>query len=369
MFDLNKLDQDLANNKNDQKTNINLAIFVIFLFLCSQALEFLVLTGKNYKYADLCRFDCAWYSSIIDRGYDQMPPELKTDKDQRNVAFFPVFPLIAKLIKFVFSINSSGIALIITSRLFFLLSIFAFIKLAKKYTPQTSILTSGLVVAFNPYLIYANSGYTESLFLFLTCICFCHLKEKKYLKCGILGAILSATRIVGICFTASWAISSLKEFFRSNSKKKLQIFLGLSISTLGLICFATFLHFHTQDYLAFIHINKAPGWNRNIGNPVATILNSNHLYFSMVAMLGFVTSIFFAIRKNYELAIFSFLCTVIPLSAGLMSMPRFILFQAPVLLMIGLFGGKKLIYPLVFFFICSTFFVYDFWFASNNVIT
>ncbi len=160
---LANLDCKLNSKTCTNKTNFELLIIVFLLFLAQQLMELSFLFGIGASYQDLCRWDCGWYSSIIDRGYDIFIPN---QNEYKNFAFFPLLPIFASLLKKLIQV-SNQLALVISSKIFFFFSIFAFIKFCKKYFPEVSFFTSAMVVAFNPYAIYNNSGYTESMFFFL----------------------------------------------------------------------------------------------------------------------------------------------------------------------------------------------------------
>ena len=325
---LAQLETDLAADHCKMIDNFKLVIFVLLIFLLQQLIEFYILSDLGKNYSDLCRFDCVWYRSIIDRGYDS--PEVDTLKE-KNYAFFPLLPLLVA----IFS-TGSALSLIITSKIFFFLAIFAFIKFCKKFIPEISILVTGSVVTFNPYAIYANSGYTESLFLFFTCSCFYLMKQKRYLFFGVSGAFLSATRLVGISMVLSYFIFTLKEFLSARYPQKIKIILAGLMLTSGLLAFMLFLHFHTGNFLIFIDSSKA--WGRHISNPITHILFRLKHYdlFALFSIGALSACAYLFATKRYELAIFSVLCTMIPLSSGLLvSMPRYIWFQAPILLVLA----------------------------------
>ena len=329
---LAQLETDLDANHCKMIGNFKLVIFVLLIFLLQQLIEFYILSDLGKNYSDLCRLDCVWYKSIIDRGYDS--PEVDTLK-AKNYAFFPLLPLLAS----IFSTGST-LSLIITSKIFFFLAIFAFIKFCKKFIPEISILVTGSVVTFNPYAIYANSGYTESLFLFFTCRCFYLMKQKRYLFFGVSGAFLSATRLVGISMALSYVIFTLKELLSARYPQKIKIILAGLMLTFGLLAFMLFLHFHTGNFLIFIDSSKA--WGRHISNPIPNILSTlkYNIFFAVILSLAEIGALsactYLFATKRYELATFSLLCTMIPLSSGLLlSMPRYIWFQAPILLVLA----------------------------------
>ena len=151
-----------------------LFIFVIalFLFILNQCLELLAIRCFNpgQGYSNLCRFDCRWYVDIARNGYQAGAPSHEYGKGMGlgTCAFSPVLPMIARMLTGITGIFIEK-SVVLVGKFFFLLSIFAFIVFGRLYRPSLNPILLGSVVAFSPYSIYGNTGYTEPLFLFFTC--------------------------------------------------------------------------------------------------------------------------------------------------------------------------------------------------------
>lgn len=355
-------------NKNSSlnKINDNIQLFLLALLLfCSQQIvEIAIIQSIDQTHSQLCRWDCLWYHKIVEQGYDRLS---YLNLEMTSLAFFPLFPLITKAVSNIFNI-STLISLLICSKIFFLLSIFAFMKFAKEYFPKISPFIAGITIAYNPYAIYANSGYTEPLFLLLTCLCFYYLKQKRLKSLAVVGSFLTATRLVGAAIGVSYGFFMLKEFWKgSNKKRKFIILNGLMIGS-GLISFMIFLYFHTGNALAFIEASKA--WGREINNPVSTLLHAMTAPYAILNLFAINTLFalycccFLAKKGFHHLAIFSLICIIIPISTStLYSMPRYIWYQAPILLAVCYFINKRpvLLIPILAFLML---FHYVAWFSK-----
>jgi hypothetical protein len=108
-----------------------------------------------------------------------------------------------------------------------------------------------------------------------------------------------------------------------------------------------FMYFHSGDALAFSHLQK--GWARSLSNPLIVLVDGFRaggwpLYSSVVAFIGFCMTIWLFYRRHFDQAIFLLLSILIPLSAGLSSMPRFVFWQMPFLFgILDLIGRRKTI--------------------------
>lgn len=354
-----------------QYNNTTLVILSIVYFISNQLIEITIIHLFDFQHTNACIWDCGWYSSIVQNGYDP-EPHAHPQRDAANWAFFPFVPLFAKGISLALQ-ASPQTSLIITSKLFLLFSIFYFLKFGLAYYPKLSPHVLAATVAFNPYAIYANAGYTESVFLFFSSISLYTLSQRKWLTAGFLIGTLSSVRLVGIIAAFSYAI----KLWIERSKKKIKInehmALGLLLTPIGLALFMLWLYSTTGDTLAFSRIQIA--WGRTLSNPVNTIINgvlsSDSLirYYAITAIAALIATMFF-LRKAPELTIFSLGCTLLPLAAGLQSMPRFIWWQAPFLLAISLIAARRWMFSIIFpFFITAQTFMYHAWYTGKSFVT
>ena len=353
-------------------TNLGIFFIAAFFLLFNQAVEFFILSDLGYNYQDLCWWDCLRYRSIVENGYNPIL-DLEPKLQNLNLVFFPVLPLLAKLFNSLINLGTT-MSLILVSKIFFLLTIFTFVKFCQTYSNKISPWIASFVITFSPYQIYANTGYTEVIFLFLTCLAFIFLKQNRYIASGIAAAFLSATRPSGIFFLSSY-LARFKEFLKSTTEKKIEIILGFLLVPLGLASFMFFLYLKTGDALASSHVQDLV-WHRVLQhNPFQVISNglSNYstqsleaslplVYLAATSLIALIISLILLRQKRYELAFFSLSSTLFYLSFGLLSMPRFVWWQAPIVLVIAeISSHKKLQFFILPIFFLSSALVEIFW--------
>lgn len=163
----------------------------VIAFLVNQLVELVVLVHGGRHYADLCQWDCKWYAGIVQGGYD-LQPHGHGKEDAANWAFFPAFPLLAKLVSLLTG-SSPELALVLASKLCFFGAIFLFVRFTASVDAAVSEPIAALTIGLSPYAIYGNVGYTEPMFLMLTCACFVALHAEKHVWAGWAGALLGAT--------------------------------------------------------------------------------------------------------------------------------------------------------------------------------
>jgi len=300
-------------------------------------------------YSDLCQLDCNGYADIATKGYEELRLSQFDYSRIANFAYFPLFPIASSLTSHLFNLTQQTAA-VLTSKLFFLLSIYAFIKMVHIIAPSTHPLANGSIAAFNPYSIYGNAGYTEPLFLFLACIFFAFVERRMFLKAGLAGALLSSTRLVGVVAVVSHLISWAQHWQSWRWGYRIRALAGMALIPLGLLLFMAHLHGRTGDPLAFIHIQRA--WGRGTpAGPASWLfalskgLSSDwwlYRYWAISGIVVLTVSLTFILRRRHvSLASFSLLSTLIPLTSDCWGLSRYIWWQAPVLLFIALCFGRN----------------------------
>ncbi len=319
------------------KQNKRLLLISCFAFVINQAFEFFILTVNGAGYLDLCYWDCPWYASTVQHGYD-FAPHGHERGDAANWAFFPALTIVARWVTQLFSL-SAPVALIVTSKLFFLAAIFSFLKLSQIYTPRVSPSLCAALLALNPYSLYGNVGYTESMFLLFSCVSLTALRQGRFVSAGLVGAVLSAVRPTGVFIALALLATGLKSQAKASSEERLQMLLGILLAPLGLALFMVFLYWRMGDAMAFSHVQIA--WERVPSNPFMHLLSgllAQNISIQLWAWMSVVALLMIAYllwRKEYALAMFSLGATLLPLATGLVAMPRYLWWQAPLLLVLA----------------------------------
>ena len=285
----------------------------------------------------LCRWDCAWYGTIVEGGY-HLKPLYHPQQDAANWAFFPGFPLTAKLIQSVTHVRPAE-ALVMTSRLFLFASIAAFIEYSQTILGRKGGWLAGAILAFSPYAIYAHAGYTESMYFLLTTLAFWQLGRHAWIWSGLAGGMMSATRIVGAAFTLAYLGSTIGKTARHVALgNRINFILGLLLIPSGLAAYMLFLYSHVGDALAFKHVMVA--WGRSSSNLLESLQAAWSwgfwgIYFALTALLGLAASAWHLFKQRYDMGLYMAATVLIPLMSSVGSMPRYVFWQMPVLLAIA----------------------------------
>lgn len=209
------------------------------------------------------RWDTSAYVSIAQNGYDS---GAFTAFEYKNWAFFPLYPVLIKSLVAVISVftgGAVGVAVylyigLVVANVCFAFALYFFDELLDRlnFSDVQKIVSLGLLLTF-PAGYFYTLVYTESLFLFLSCL-FLHLLFAHRMKSSafILGLLL-ATRFNSIVFLPLFVIWFLVWFKRNIS------FINATVSflllSLPITSFLFYMKSLTGEYLAPIEAQAA--WN------------------------------------------------------------------------------------------------------------
>lgn len=289
--------------------------------------------ASYYTMADLCRWDCNWYRTVLQSGYHKEP---YTETGEADWGFHPLFPLTAYPLRHVLKLSVPA-SLVMSSKLALLFAIYGFLLLLSDQTETTGDrFRAGSLVAFNPCLIYAHAGYAEPLYFALLTFAFWLAGRKQWISSGATGAFFSATRLTGFLFSISYAVIWLRDVGWRPRWRKLDPnqLIGLLLCPLGTAIYMLYLYHHVGDALAQVHIHVA--WVRLPLSPVNTFwtcITGHHWLRLWGAMIvaGFVASAWLFKLRKPELGIFLALSVLISISGGAYGIPRYIWWQPPFL--------------------------------------
>ena len=286
------------------------------------------------------QWDGGHYLTIASSGY----------KSLEDYAFFPLFPLLIKLIGTLFLGNLilSGLFISHISFIFFLYFFYRLISLRYSKSIAFSTLVTFLVF---PSSFFNVALYSESLFLLLSILCLYFLQKKQYFTASIFAVLASLTRFVGIVL----AVSIFYSYLASHNfklKKLNRGFAKILIAPLGFLTYTVYLLITTGD--PFRYLTAQVFWKRQLSNPLSTI----YKYVWELATLSprpwfhyldFATTIIFllililGIRKiPSSWWIFSIMVILLPAStSSLVSMSRFVLSSFGAFVILGKFLEEK----------------------------
>jgi Gpi18-like mannosyltransferase len=276
-----------------------------------------------------------------------------------NVAFFPLYPLVARLLSFVLPgayVTRLAFAAILVSNAAALAAAILLYKLARLDENRRTAARAVMYLLIFPMSFFLSTVYSESLFLALLLAVFYAARLGKWREVGVVGFLLALTRPTGVEVLLPLAIEYWDSHGRDIRRFRLNFFWLLAIP-LGLLAFCLFLGFSFHDPLAFMEAQAR--WNRRFSMPWYPYLVLIHyhvdltvrplgdreswtdLIFSIIYLLGAAAS-FRWLRPSY--AVLAAVLVIGPMMTGLLiSIARFGLVAFPFYLLLSKLGKKPLV--------------------------
>lgn len=311
-------------------------------------------------------FDGEHYLNIAQHGYGYL-----------EQAFFPLYPLLIRLFGVILGgefVYYNLAALFISNSSFFI-GLIGLIKLIRlDYSDKVANIALLLFLLF-PTSFYFGSVYTESLFFVLVVWSFYFARKRNWWLAGILGAIASGTRFLGVFLLPSLLV----EYLLKGKNRNLKNILPILIIPSGLVGFMYFLYLTEKDPLKFIHVLPGFGEQRQIIPVVLPqvfyryffkiLPNINYNYFPVVftTILEVLVAIMFLVlvivlfwKERLSYAVFSLSSYLIPtLSGSFSSLPRYVITIFPAFIIASVYLNKspiwlKIVLFLILFFMLGT---------------
>lgn len=284
-------------------------------------------------------WDSGWYLHIADFGYWEITnPGTITDM-QTPYAFFPLYPMLIRGLGFATGDNFVA-GIIISNVALFVGSLYLF-KLVRFEDDEATALRSMKYMYLFPVAFIFSGVFTESLFVMLMIMCFYYAKKGNWAFVGVLGLFIGLTKTLGIVVL----IPIFYEYLKMHSYRIKPDVLYLGLFPAGVALFSRYCYTKTGDYLAFMHAQGT--WGRTFSNPIAGLdagfANGNfYIYYLAYFSLFFIILLFvFARRIGFTYFLLGALLIFIPLSTGVLAMPRFILSVFPFFIMFARLGKNQ----------------------------
>jgi hypothetical protein len=326
---------------------IALAIAIAAATTLCFALAYLVVgRDSDGTWLPLCRWDCHWYRSIIERGYDP-DPRLDPRDLQANYAFYPAFPLVAGALMAVTPLNFTQVGLLLGLLYSGLFSWLALTFHRELHLPDQRAAIAFLVAfLLSPLGVVNHVPYTEMQFNLAALATFIAWRREHYLAAALSGVVLTATRLPGVILPLALLVELLaRERWRfgpllAAPDARVR---ALAVMPLGLGGFLVYLGLHTGDPLASLRIQHF-GWNQGMNDLLLNLATglfarSNTAALGVVVVVGVTLLLGFGVRRGHiplPLAALAFFSYALPALSRMASVPRFALALFPVYLLVPL---------------------------------
>ncbi len=220
--------------------------FVLLAWLITRAfIGIALLMTSAHPLASAGNWDGAWYGSIAQHGYGFASRGM-----QHDLAFFPLYPLLASLL--LHAGISWPLAGVLVSNIAFLGALAILYALARgRWNVATARWTVAVTCAC-PLSLFASVAYHEGTFLFFSALALWWTLRDARFAGGLAGAAASATSALGIALAAALVIDAVVQRRGTRAIASAMLAFG------GIGLFALFCALRFGDPLAFAHAEA--GW-------------------------------------------------------------------------------------------------------------
>jgi hypothetical protein len=197
------------------------------------------------------RWDAYWYLTIAQDGY-----YLRGEHDISNVVFFPLYPLLVRLIG---PLAGGDLVLAgwMVSSIFLMLAMWVLSLLTQEFHPEIDPVLPAVFLLAYPAAFFLNAVYSESLFLFLSlCVVFFALR-RNFLLAAVCAGFASATRIAGLFLCVPLAA----EFLQANGWRSLltRRIWPLALAPAGALAFFGYHWIAFDDFFLYLKAQRLYG--------------------------------------------------------------------------------------------------------------
>lgn len=240
------------------------------------------------------QYDGAWYLGIVRAGYSYVPGQ------QSSVAFFPAYPSAVRWLGDV--LGDHQVAGQLLTVLCGLVAVVLFALWTRRRLPARSATLAVAAMLLYPYAFFLYGPmYADALFLLSAVAAFVLLERRWYLAAGLVGAVATAGRPVGVAVAVGLVVRTLEMLAEDRRARREGTGAGgddtaaavvagaaapawpgwrdvvasvrdvrlrhvaVLVSGLGLAGWCLYLWLEFGNPLAFVEVESAPGWNQGVG--------------------------------------------------------------------------------------------------------
>lgn len=226
------------------------------------------------------QYDAGWYHHIATVGYEYTPGQ------QSSIAFFPVYPLsVRALTSLTGDTQVAGTLLAVAAGA---AAVVLFGRWVWSRLPRPAAVTAIALLMVYPYAFFLYGAmYADSLFLLCTVSAFLLLERRWYWAAGLVGALATAGRPVGVAVAVGLVVRTLELIAQDRAARRGTVLVepgtpawrellaavrdvrwrhvGVLVSGAGLALWCLYLWVDFGNPLAFVEVESAPGWNQGVG--------------------------------------------------------------------------------------------------------
>lgn len=260
-------------------------------------------------------YDAAHLLRIAADGYDD------GSTDPSDLAFFPLFPLLTRVLGSLVGIPAAGLTISWVSGLACAVALFFIGR--RLGSPLMGTLLAVLWGAL-PHAITQSMAYTESLFTALAAWALVALLGKQWVLAGVLTLFAGLTRATAVALIAVVGIAAIVELVRTRGRSW-RAWVGGAISPLGWLGYMIWVSIRTDGVDGWLRVQR--GWGTTFdggaytGRTFLSMLSGQTtlqlvVVTAVIALAAMLLAISAAERVRWELQLYGLLVVVLAFGAA-----------------------------------------------------
>ncbi len=240
------------------------------------------LRGDGQRVVDAMHlWDGNWYLDAA-AGYDY-PNLASPDLGQVNIAFFPLFPALIRIVQAMTGWTPLAASILVTT-VFGALAIVAVWLLVNRISGREVADRAALLLSFFPGSIALTLIYSEGVMITAAALSLLALLQRRWLLAGVLGALASAARPNGIAVAAACGVAALIAIAQRREYKSL---VAPAIASLGMVLYLGWLWAATGGANVWFRVQKE-GWGEGVDFGASTLRDLTQWYTRLPRDLDFL---------------------------------------------------------------------------------
>lgn len=289
------------------------------------------------------QWDSEHYVTIAQQGYNFFGEQWP------NIAFFPLYPLLIRLVLPLTSGDVAIAALLIAHLAYLAALLLLYDLLAHDFSQAIAYRTVILLLIF-PVSLFFVAGYSEALALALTVVAVWAMRRQRWWLAGLAGALLALTRLPGVLLAPVLALVYLQQH-RWRWRALGPAGLAALLPPAGLTIFMLFQWWRFGTPTAFLQAQRS--WDNGLSMPwtmpyamfeeLTTTPDWPVLLPHMVAWLGFIALALLGVRRLPLAYSLTMLLLLLPpyLSSYPRSMARYVMIAFPAFVALALWAEPQ----------------------------
>ncbi|HEX2186718.1 MAG TPA: mannosyltransferase family protein [Chloroflexota bacterium] len=207
----------------------------------------------------LTRWDAGWWLMVAREGYPSSIPMGGGEPVKSQLAFFPLFPALARLTSTVLPV-SVEVAAILVSLAAGAIAVVLIHRIALLVTTPAASRRAVVLFSFFPGSMVLTMSYSEGLMIALCAGCLLALLQERWGTAGVCALLATASRASALAIVPACLWQAVRAYRRGAGLRPL---LAPALAPLGTLAFFGLLWARTGEPLAYLRAEEA--WGSGLG--------------------------------------------------------------------------------------------------------